>query len=155
MTSDPHTNQNLSAADAHVPSARLSLKPDAAPTGHVDGAWWPQARSLTTELPDLLAELVSRIGPISRVSFALTAWDPLPTRRIPFQGYLVRLGGFHSLNEHVLDVIGDDGRRLTMLVIPPDYPPPAGEKALALAAEPSNTDAPAQILAAASAADDH
>ena len=34
---------------------RLRLKPKAAMTGHVDGAWWPRSDDLAIELPDLLA----------------------------------------------------------------------------------------------------
>ena len=46
----------------HTP--RLRLKPKAPQTGYVDGAWWPRSDDLTTELPDLLAVLSVRLGPI-------------------------------------------------------------------------------------------
>ena len=50
---------------------RLRLKPKAERTGHVDGAWWPWSDDLTKELPDLLAVLSVRLGPIERVMYNL------------------------------------------------------------------------------------
>ena len=57
----------------HTP--RLRLKPKAPHTGYVDGAWWPHSDDLTAELPDLLAVLSVRLGPIDRVLFKLTDWS--------------------------------------------------------------------------------
>ncbi len=45
---------------------RLRLKPKAPSTGHVDGAWWPHSDDLAAELPDLLAVLSVRLGPIDQ-----------------------------------------------------------------------------------------
>ena len=76
----------------HTP--RLRLKPKAPHTGYVDGAWWPHSDDLTTELPDLLAVLSVRLGPMDRVLYKLTDWAKAPaklaaggragqTRRVP------------------------------------------------------------------------
>ena len=65
----------------HTP--RLRLKPKAPHTGYVDGAWWPHSDDLTTELPDLLAVLSVRLGPIDRVLFKLTDWAKAPTKLPP------------------------------------------------------------------------
>ena len=62
----------------HTP--RLRLKPKAPHTGYVDGAWWPHSDDLTTELPDLLAVLSVRLGPIDRVLYKLTDWAKAPTK---------------------------------------------------------------------------
>jgi hypothetical protein len=51
---------------------RLRLKPKAPATGYVDGAWWPHSDDLPIELPDLLAVLSVRLGPIDRVIYKLT-----------------------------------------------------------------------------------
>ncbi|EUA14764.1 hypothetical protein I546_0711 [Mycobacterium kansasii 732] len=46
------------------------MKPKAPTTGYVDGAWWPHGDDLPIELPDLLAVLSVRLGPIDRVDGA-------------------------------------------------------------------------------------
>ena len=56
----------------HTP--RLRLKPRAPHTGYVDGAWWPHSDDLTIELPDLLAVLAVRLGPIDRVVYKAGDW---------------------------------------------------------------------------------
>jgi hypothetical protein len=48
---------------------RLRLKPKAPRSGYVDGAWWPYSNDLLKELPDLLAVLSVRLGPIERVLY--------------------------------------------------------------------------------------
>lgn len=45
---------------------RLRLKPKAPTSGYVDGAWWPYSRSLSTESPEPLAVLATRLGQIER-----------------------------------------------------------------------------------------
>ena len=97
---------------------RLKLKPKAPATGYVDGAWWPRSLDLSTELPPLAEVLAVRLGRIERVSYNLAAWDAAP-RRIHVEGQLLRLGGFRSQDPHTVDVIGLNGRRLTLLVLPP------------------------------------
>ena len=72
----------------HTP--RLRLKPKAPHTGYVDGAWWPRSDDLTTELPDLLAVLSVRLGPIDRVLYKLNDWAKAPTE-LATGGHAVRL----------------------------------------------------------------
>jgi Family of unknown function (DUF5994) len=54
---------------------RLRLKPKAPTSGYVDGAWWPHTDGLPAELPDLLAVLTVRLGPVDRV-IMMTAAAP-------------------------------------------------------------------------------
>ena len=98
---------------------RLKLKPKAPTSGYVDGAWWPRSRSLSAELPALLAVLAVRLGRIHRVSYNLSAWDDTP-RRIYVDRQLVRLGGFHSRHTQTVDVLGLNGPCLTLLVVAPE-----------------------------------
>jgi Family of unknown function (DUF5994) len=59
----------------HTPpenTPRLRLKPKAPTTGYVDGAWWPHSADLPIELPDRLAVLSVRLGPIDRAIYNLT-----------------------------------------------------------------------------------
>jgi hypothetical protein len=97
---------------------RLKLKPKAPATGHVDGAWWPRSLDLVTELPALIEVLAVRLGHVERVTYHLTAWDPMP-RRFLVDGRLLRLGGYRAQKPHTVDVIGATGRRITLLVLPP------------------------------------
>jgi hypothetical protein len=82
------------AGSKHTPpenTPRLRLKPKAPPTGYVDGAWWPHGDDLPIELPDLLAVLRVRLGPIDRVIYNLTEWAKAPPK-LPLGG---RVAGQH------------------------------------------------------------
>jgi len=126
---------------------RLKLKPKAPTTGYVDGAWWPRSRGLSTELPALLAVLAIRLGRIQRVSYNLTAWDAVP-RRIHVDGQQVRLSGFHTQHPNTVDVIGPNGARLTLLVLPPATNPAIAHQILMTAARRDNVDSIDELLTA-------
>lgn len=63
-------------------------------------------------------------------------------------GMGVRLEGFHSQDQYVLRVTGSDGRRVTLLVVPPEAAVAAAHDAMLRAAGRGNTDRPVEILAA-------
>jgi hypothetical protein len=145
MLSGPHVN--VSPAPAGPQPLRLSLKPQAPTTGHVDGGWWPRSRDLATELPALAAALDVRLGPVHRVAFAMTSWRPAP-RRVEVDGRRVRLDGFHFQDKDIVYVRGLDGRRVSLLVIPPEASEAAGHDAVMAAGRRDNVDSPTTILAA-------
>jgi hypothetical protein len=118
---------------------RLKLKPKAPATGSVDGAWWPRSTDLSTELPALLAVLAIRLGGVERVSYNLSTWDAVP-RRLDINGRQLRLGGFHAQHAHTVDVIGTNGARLTLLVLPPATDPVAAHRTLITASRRDNVD---------------
>lgn len=60
----------------------------------------------------------------------------------------MRLEGFHSQDQYVLQVIGSDGRRVSLLVIPPEATTAAAHDAMIRAARRGNADRPVEILAA-------
>jgi hypothetical protein len=122
-------------------TSRLSLKPAAPTTGHVDGAWWPRTRDLAAELPALLAAVADRLGRIDRVTYHLADW-PASQRRIVVGGNVVRLEGFRSQEPGSLTVIGWDRNRLTVQVIPPETGPDAAQRVLTRAAEPTEGGVP-------------
>ena len=126
---------------------RLRLKPDAPTTGVVDGGWWPASRDLAAELPDLVAAVANRLGPVERVSYNLDAWQAVP-RRIRTAGRVVRMGGFRSQAPALLKVIGER-RALTLLVVPPETDAEAAEHILAAASRDGNTDDIAALLSTA------
>jgi len=123
---------------------RLRLKPNAPPTGYVDGAWWPRSRELTDELAALTDVLSIRLGPVTRVAFTAAAWHPVAQVDDP----AIRLTSLRPQEKNVVRVSGSDGRQLTLLVVPPEAPDEAGHNAVMLAARRANSDEPADILAA-------
>ncbi len=143
MTSGPHSSS--------VPSQplRLRLKPKAPTTGYVDGAWWPRTRDLATELPELAEVLSVRLGPIHRVAFAMSAWAPPAARRLPLAGRQVRLEAFRYQDNDIVYLSGLDGRRICLLVIPPEAGDAAGHDAMMTAARRGNADSPVSILSTA------
>jgi len=103
-------------------------------------------RDLSRELPALAHVLGVRLGRVTRVAYALDAWDTAP-RRITVDGGTVRLEGFHSQNRHVVHVSGSDHERLSLLVVPPEANVAAAHDAMMRAAGRGNADRPAVILA--------
>src|ERR1700689_81751 len=89
-----HSSQTAAKSEYALPqnTPRLRLKPKAPNTGYVDGAWWPHSDDLLIELPDLLAVLSVRPGPIDRVLYNLTEWASAPPK-LPIDGHEARLAG--------------------------------------------------------------
>jgi len=127
---------------------RLRLKPKAAATGYVDGAWWPRSRDLATELVGLAEVLAVRLGRIERVAYALSAWDTAPSR-LELDGFRVRLEGFVYQDRDVIHVTGSSHGRISLLVVPPELADASAHEALMTAGHRGNDDRPAKILAAA------
>jgi Family of unknown function (DUF5994) len=128
-------NDQNSTVPARTP--RLRLKPKAPQSGYVDGAWWPHTGDLTAELPDLLAVLSVRLGRIDRVLYNLNAWAKAP-RKLSTGGRAVRLDGYERQPLNTIEVLGLDGDRLTLLVIPPRTDANDAHTAMMTAAQPHN-----------------
>ncbi|MGV0740685.1 DUF5994 family protein [Mycobacterium syngnathidarum] len=116
---------------------RLRLKPKAPQSGYVDGAWWPRSNDLSAELPDLLAVLSVRLGRIDRVLYHLNAWADAP-RKLTTGGRAVRLDGYRLQPINTIEVLGLEGDRLTLLVIPPDTDVNDAHRTMMTAAQPHN-----------------
>src|SRR5690606_6610098 len=97
------------------------MKPAGAARGLLDGGWGPQANEPAAECAALGVPLGAPVGPVSRRSCRLDAWDGV-ARKMPVQGGVVRCGGFRSRDRHAVEVIGSDGRRVSLLVVPPGTP---------------------------------
>jgi len=119
----------------HTP--RLRLKPKAPHTGYVDGAWWPHSDDLTTELPDLLAVLSARLGPIDRVLYKLTDWAKAPAK-LATGGRVVKLDGYRLQPPNTVEVLGLNGNRIILLVVPPHTDPDRAHATVMAAAAPDN-----------------
>jgi hypothetical protein len=96
---------------------RLRLKPKAPSTGHVDGAWWPHSDDLPAELPDLLAVLSVRLGPIDRVTYNFADWAAAPAK-FPTGGETVRLSGYYQQQGNTVEVVGTNRNKVVLLVVP-------------------------------------
>lgn len=131
-----------------VQTPRLRLKPKASPTGYVDGAWWPHSDDLVAEVPDLVAVLSVRLGPIDRVIYSLDEWQPAP-RRATLDGRMVRLAGYHHQPRGTVEVQGVNRRRVILAVIPPASDAGAAHDTMMAAASPDDVSTVADLLATA------
>jgi hypothetical protein len=116
---------------------RLRLKPKAPHTGYVDGAWWPHSGDLTTELPELLALLSVRLGPIDRVLYKLNDWAKAPTE-LAAGGRAVRLDGYPLQPQNTVEVLGLNASRIVLLVVPPHTDPDRAHATMMAAAAPDD-----------------
>jgi Family of unknown function (DUF5994) len=116
---------------------RLRLKPKAPQSGLVDGAWWPWSNDLTRELPDLLAVLSVRLGPVSRVLYHLGEWATAPAK-VDIGGRAVRLDGYGRQPSDTLEVLGLNRSRVTLLVVPANTDPDIAHSILMAAATPND-----------------
>jgi hypothetical protein len=127
---------------------RLRLKPKAPVTGHVDGAWWPRSDDLPSELPDLLAVLSVRLGPVDRVMYPLSEWATMPAR-LNTGGRSVRLDGFNRQPANTLEVLGLGRERVLLLVVPPHTDPDRAHDTMMTAAAPNDVSTVTDMLGSA------
>jgi Family of unknown function (DUF5994) len=124
---------------------RLRLKPKAPTTGYVDGAWWPHSDDLTIELPDLLAVLSIRLGPIDRLIYNLTEWSKAPAK-LRIGGRLVRLDGYYTQPVDTIEVIGLNRNKVVLLVVPAHTNPDLAHDTMMAAAAPNNASTIDRLL---------
>ncbi len=98
---------------------RLQLNPYPPASSYLDGSWWPRSAQLAVELPGLISTMFSRVGQVVMVGYHVNAWRDAPSQ-IEVDGQAIPLQGFTSDEPASVIVIGRDGRRVTLLVIPPD-----------------------------------
>lgn len=130
---------------------RLHLRSPANIGGFVDGGWWPHSPDLSMELPPLLTAMWSAGYDVFRIVYNLTAWDPVPPRKMTVAGRRVKLGGFRLQDKASISLVDPDGRRrIDLLVIPPQTDRLIAERALALAGHDGDQDRAGEILDRAS-----
>jgi Family of unknown function (DUF5994) len=127
----------------HTP--RLRLKPKAPTSGYVDGAWWPNSDDLPTELPDLLAVLSVRLGPIDRVLYNLAKWVQ-PPKKLPIDGHVVRLAGYNRQPSNTIEVLGRNRNKIVLLVVPWSTDPDDAHHTMMAAAAPDGTTTVERLL---------
>jgi hypothetical protein len=111
----------------------------------VDGGWWPRSRDLSAELPPLAQVLAVRLSSVRRVDFARASWKAAPAS-IDVGGHTVRLEGSDMQDENLLHVIGRDGRRVILVVVPPEASDAAGHSAIVAAGRRGYPETPTEIL---------
>jgi hypothetical protein len=116
---------------------RLRLKPKAPLSGYVDGAWWPHSDDLAAELPDLLAVLSVRLGPIDRVIYSLNEWAKAP-KKLATDGRTVRLDGYRLQPVNTVEVLGLNCKKIVLLVVSPQADPDQAHAIMMTAAGPNN-----------------
>lgn len=127
----------------HTP--RLRLKPKAPMTGFVDGAWWPRTDDLAAELPDLLAVLSVRLGPVDRVLYNLGEWKK-PAAKLPSGERSVHLDGYRYQPANSIRVVGLNRGAIVLLVISPQTDPQSAHATMMAAAQRNNASTVAQLL---------
>ena len=138
----------VDARRRHVPpvqTPRLRLKPKAPQSGYVDGAWWPHTDDLTAELPDLLAVLSVRLGPIGRVMYNVNEWAKPPTK-FATGGRTVRLDGYRLQPVNTVEVLGLNGAKIALLVVSPHADPDQAHAIMMTAAGPDNASSVDSLL---------
>ncbi|KZS73900.1 hypothetical protein A4G26_23415 [Mycobacterium kansasii] len=136
MTRKP---DSTTAGSRHTPpenTPRLRLKPKAPTTGYVDGAWWPHGDDLPIELPDLLAVLSVRLGPIDRVTYHLAEWAEAPTK-LRIGQRMVKLSGYYRQPANTIEVFGVN-KKIVLLVVPHHTDPHHAHDSMVAAATRNN-----------------
>lgn len=113
---------------------RLRMRSRSAGDRYIDGAWWPRSADLAAELPDLLAVLGVRLGPVWRVVYDPSCWASTPAR-ITVAGETVRLDSYHFELWNTMYVFGRDASMLVLQVIPSDTDERVAHQSLMAAAE--------------------
>lgn len=111
----------------------------------LDGAWWPYSRDLESEMSELVQQFPATHAPISRAVYSRPDWDTAP-HKVTAARRVVKVGSFPRDDTHVLVVELSDGRRLTLLVVPPDFTPGQGEEALLAGSTAGNRHTAAELL---------
>lgn len=147
MTPDPQRLISRSNANGETLPSRIGLKPYGLTTGYVDGAWWPRSTALPDELAALLESLRCTVGKVSRVTFHRSSWDPAP-RRVLSEGGRIALDGFvRATDPHTVTLIATEGKRTTLLLVPPRANETLACQVLATASTTGNRDSTESLLA--------
>jgi len=127
----------------------LCLEPTGADRTLLDGGWWPRSTDPVAELPGLILSIDGIRGPVTGLVLSASGWSGHP-RRLGVDDRVLRLGYFASQSPSLLTALcGYNGRRVDLLVIPPDTAAEIAEASMALAASATNVIQAQDILVAA------
>jgi hypothetical protein len=126
---------------------RLVLTADPVTSDGLDGAWWPYSNDVTFELPSLLEVISERFGRMRAVMLnpdtwaASTQWVPWGTRR-------ARIKWYRHQDPNVAILLGENDRRIDLLVIPVNTEPDGARAMIDLASSSGNMLTASDILLA-------
>ena len=116
MQDDPRVGDRVLDGESE---ARLQLTANRPASEHIDGAWWPRSSRLAEELPGLVTSLSNRLAQVVMVGYWRNGWTDAPPL-VEIAGHTVELLGFTCDEPASVILIGEDGRHITLRVIPPD-----------------------------------
>jgi hypothetical protein len=136
---DARAVRTLPTPAAPAEGIRLTLRiPGPGERATVDGVWWPRSTDLAAELPALVSALDGEGVAVSRIAFALDAWDASPPRRVAAGGRTIRTGGFRVLDPMLVSLTRTArGRPLDLLVVSPGTQSGTAAHALMTATSPA------------------
>jgi hypothetical protein len=142
------TAQRATMVPSSPPSEpRLFLAPTRAGYAVLDGGWWPRSWDPVAELPGLVLALAARDGPIRYLMLNNVSWHSR-FRKLAAGAAVIRVGWFSSLDPALLIATTDSGDQLDLLVVPPETAAPAAQRAMSMAADPTNIMRAPDILTA-------
>jgi hypothetical protein len=114
-----------------------------------DGAWWPRSHDLAAELPELVAALELLDVRIERFTHPVQSWETLPAKKVAVNGRVVRTGAFATMHPQLVSMTAEGGRRIDLLVVPPEADALTGVRALRMSGQRDEGSTPQYVLAAA------
>jgi hypothetical protein len=102
---------------------------------------------LAGALPDLITLLAPQLRPITQVMYHPHGWTAGVPRRLSRGKQAVRLNGYHYQPADTIDLIGEDGTRLVLLVVPATTDPCLAESILNAAADSHDISTTSELLA--------
>ena len=84
-----------------------------------DAVWWPENRSLSDQLPQLVSLWPVRAGHIARVLYSPPDWDDHP-RQVDVGDRIMKTGCFPRDDTHLVTLTLANGERRTVCIVPSD-----------------------------------
>jgi hypothetical protein len=142
------TAQRATMVPSSPPSEpRLLLAPARVDHAVLDGGWWPRSWDPIAELPGLALALADRYGPIQYLMLGTGAWDNR-FRKLAVGAAIIRTGWFSTLDPALVIATTHRGEQLDLLVVPPETAAATANRAMTMAADPTNIMRAPDILAA-------
>ena len=88
---------------------------------HPDAVWWPRNRSLTDQLPNLVAIWPESGGHIARILYSPPDWEDRP-RHVDVGDRVMKTGCFPHDDTHLVTLTLANGDRRTVLILDPATP---------------------------------
>lgn len=137
-----HRARNGAQVNGMQQGSRLQLNSFRLASAHIDGAWWPRSPQLADELPGLVASVSDRLGQVVMVGYHRKGWDETPPL-VEIAGRTIELLSFTSDEPASLIIIGEDGRHITLQVIPPEADEQAAQRVFCESQRRTNLGVPA------------